>query len=82
MVRSFKDRVASKLRVSVAEVGGLDQHQRAVVAVAVVSNDAGRVDELLAAAANLAANVRDAVLLDRATEIIPFGDEGRGMVGT
>jgi uncharacterized protein YlxP (DUF503 family) len=79
VVRSFKDRVAAKLRASVAEVGALDKHQRAVLAVAVVSNDAGRVDELLAAAANMASTLRDAVLLDRATEIIPFGEEGRGM---
>lgn len=76
MVRSFKDRVVARLRASVAEVGGLDQHQRAVVAVAVVSNEAARVDELLAAAASFADNVRDAVLLDRATEIVSFGHEG------
>lgn len=79
VVRSFKDRVASRLRASVAEVGALDQHQRAVVAVAVVSNEASRVDELLATAANMASTLRDAVLLDRATEIIPFGREGAGM---
>jgi uncharacterized protein len=79
VVRSFKDRVQSKLRVSVAEVGGLDQHQRAVIAVAVVSGDAARVDELLSAAASMAGGLRDAILVDRATEIIPFGTEGRGM---
>lgn len=84
VVRSFKDRVVSRLRASVAEVGGLDQHQRAVVAVAVVSGDAARVDELLSAAANMAGNLRDAVLVDRSTEIIPFGDEGAsvGMMST
>lgn len=79
VVRSFKDRVQAKIRASVAEVGGLDQHQRAVVAVAVVSGDAGRVDELLSVAASMAGGLRDAVLVDRATEIIPFGVEGRGM---
>ncbi len=79
VVRSFKDRAVSKLRASVAEVGALDKYQRAVLAVAVVSNDAGRVDELLASAANMASTLRDALLVDRATEIIPFGEEGRGM---
>ena len=79
VVRSFKDRVVARLRASVAEVGGLDQHQRAVVAVAVVSNEAARVDELLAAAASLGDNVRDAVLLDRVTEIVSFGHEGAGV---
>ncbi len=76
VVRSFKDRVQARLRVAVAEVGGLDQHQRAVLGVAVVSGDAGRVDELLAVAANMADGLRDAVLVDRVSEVISFGDEG------
>jgi uncharacterized protein YlxP (DUF503 family) len=79
VVRSFKDRVQSRLRLSVAEVGALEEHQRAIIGVACVSNDAGRVDELLASAASMASGLRDAVLLDRATEIFPFGREGGGM---
>ncbi len=83
VIRSFKDRVVSRLRVSVAEVGALDQHQRAIVAVAVVSNEAARVDELLASAANMAGLLRDAVMLDQRTEVMSFGREGAsvGMVG-
>ncbi len=80
-VRSFKDRVASRLRLSVAEVGGLNEHRRAVLGVAVVSKDAARCDELLASAAAMADGLRDAVLVDRATEILPFGDEGGGIRG-
>ncbi len=79
VVRSFRDRVQAKLRLSIAEVGGYDEYQRAVLGVAAVANDAGRVDELLAAAASMAEVLRDAVLVDRATEILPFGDEGRGL---
>lgn len=79
IIRSLKDRVQSRLRLSVAEVGGLDEHQRCVLAVAAVAKDAGRVDELLAAAASLAERVRDAVLTDRAIEMVPFGDEGQGL---
>lgn len=79
MVRSFKDRVASRLRASVAEVGALEQHQQAVVAVAVVSNEAARVDELLSAAASMAGTLRDAVLVEQRSEIIPFGREGAGV---
>ena len=79
MVRSLKDRVQSRLKASVAEVGGLDQHQRAVIAVAVVSNEAARVDELLSSAASMAGTLRDAILTDRVTEIIAFGDQGRGL---
>lgn len=79
VVRSFKDRVSSRLRASVAEVGALDQYQRAVLAVAVVSKDAARVDEILSSAASMAGGLRDAILVDRVTEIIPFGEEGRGL---
>ena len=79
VVRSFKDRVQARLRLSIAEVGGLDQHQRAVLGVAVGANDAARCDELLASAASMAGNIRDAVLTDRSTEIIPFGVEGKGL---
>jgi len=79
VVRSLKDRVQSRLKASVAEVGGLDQHQRAVIGVAVVSNDASRVDELLSSAASMADTLRDAILTDREMEIIPFGDEGRSL---
>ena len=79
VVRSFKDRVQAKLRVSVAEVGALDEHQRAVLGVTVVSADAQRCDELLACAASMAASLRDAILIDRATEILSFGKEGQGI---
>ncbi len=81
VVRSFKDRLRAKLQLSVAEVGALEVHQMAVIGVAAVSNDAAQVDDLLAAAAAMAADLRDAVLVDRALEIVPFGREGRG-VGT
>ncbi len=79
VVRSFKDRVQARLRLAVAEVGGLDAHQRAVIGVSAVSNEAARVDELLASAASMAGTLRDAVLVDRRSEIMAFGDEGRGV---
>ncbi|MBM4376510.1 MAG: DUF503 domain-containing protein [Deltaproteobacteria bacterium] len=79
VVRSFKDRLRVRLSLSVAEVGGLDVHQRAVLAVVAVSNDAAEVDALLGSAAAMASELRDAVLVDRATELVPFGSEGRGV---
>ncbi|MEM9695267.1 MAG: DUF503 domain-containing protein [Myxococcota bacterium] len=75
-VRSLRDRIQSKLRCSVAEVGDLESHQRAVLGVSVVSVDGRRVDELLAVAASMAGGQRDALLVDRATEILSFGTEG------
>ncbi len=79
VVRSFKDRVQARLRISVAEVGGLDVHQLAIIGVSAVSNEAARVDELLASAASMAGTLRDAVLVDRRSEIIAFGREGQGV---
>jgi uncharacterized protein YlxP (DUF503 family) len=76
VVRSFRDRVRGRLDVSIAEVEHLDLHQRATFGVAVVSNDAGICDELLASVASMAGNVRDAVLVDRGTEIMTIGDLG------
>jgi uncharacterized protein len=76
IVRSFRDRVASRLSVSVAEVEHMDLHQRATFGVAVVSNDAAVCDEVLAAASSMADNVRDAVVLDRATEIMNVASIG------
>jgi uncharacterized protein YlxP (DUF503 family) len=70
VVRSFKDRVRGKLDVSIAEVADQDLHQRATFGVAVCSSDASVCDEILASVASMANNVRDAVLLDRATEIM------------
>ena len=81
VVRSLKERVQSRLRVSIAEVGALDHPQHATLGVAVVSNDAAVCDQLLADVARMAGTLPDAVLADRATEIVPFGEGGRGVEG-
>ena len=40
VVKSLKDRIAHGHNVSIAEVGALDQHRRAILGLAMVSNDA------------------------------------------
>jgi hypothetical protein len=81
VIRSFKERAQSRLRVSVAEVGALDNPKHATIGVAVVSNSAAICDEVLANVASMAGTLPDAVLADRATEIIPFGEGGTGVRG-
>lgn len=81
VVRSFKERMQSRYRVSVAEVGLLDEPRRAVLGVAVVANEAAFCDQVLATIASAAGTLPNAVLDDRATEIIPFGEQGRGVQG-
>ena len=79
VVRSFKDRVRSRLRVSVAEVGDVESWQVATLGVAVVSRDRVRCDEALSHATSMARSLSEAVLADVRTEIIPFGRAGDGL---
>jgi len=75
VVRRFRDRVRARFDVSIAEVGAQDLLQRAVFGVSVVSGDAKVCDSVLAQVAQAAELQEDAVLTDRATEVIPIGDE-------
>jgi uncharacterized protein YlxP (DUF503 family) len=81
VVRSLKERAQNRLRISIAEVGMLDNPQRATFGVACVSNAAAVCDKLMADVASMAGTLPDAVLTDRATEIVPFGEGGRGVQG-
>src|SRR5262245_25567564 len=75
VVRKFRDRIRARFDVSIAEVGEQDLHQRAVFGVAVVSSDAAVCDSVLEQVARAAELAEDAVLTDRATEVIPMGDD-------
>lgn len=75
VVRKFRDRVRSRFDVSIAEVGAQDLLQRAVFGVSVVSADSTVCDAVLGQVARAAETQEEAVLTDRATEIIPVGDD-------
>ena len=47
VVKSLKDRIAHRHNVSIAEVAALDEHRRAVLGVAMVSNDGRYVEGAL-----------------------------------
>ena len=47
VVKSLKDRIAHGHNVSIAEVGALDEHRRAILGVAMVSNDSRYVEGAL-----------------------------------
>jgi uncharacterized protein YlxP (DUF503 family) len=81
VVRRFRDRVRARFDVSIAEVDAQDLHQRAVFGVSVVSADASVCDSVLEQVARAAEVAEDAVLTDRATEVIPVGDELYGDAG-
>jgi uncharacterized protein YlxP (DUF503 family) len=75
VVLSFRDRVRSRFDVSIAEVGAQDLHQRAVFGVSVVSGDAAVCDSVLEQVAHVAETLGDAVLTDRATELVTIGQD-------
>jgi uncharacterized protein YlxP (DUF503 family) len=75
VVRKFRDRVRARFDVSIAEVAAMDLLQRAVFGVSVVSNDAAVCDSVLAQVAHAAETQEEAVLTDRATEVVSFGDD-------
>ena len=81
VVRSFTERVRSRLRVSIAEIDHHEKLQRAAFAVAVVSGDASVCEELLSKVVAMASSLSDALVSDKATEIIPFGEGASGVRG-
>lgn len=81
VVKSLKERVQARLKVSIAEVGSLDHPRHATLGVAVVSSSSTICDQVLADVASIAGCLPDAILTDRATEILSFGEGGRGVQG-
>ncbi len=78
VVQRLRDRVRSRFDVSIAEVGAQDLHQRAVFGVSVVSGDAAVCDSVLEQVAHAAESIGDAVLTDRATELVTIGEDMYG----
>ena len=64
ILRSLKDRLRSRLNVSVAEVEYQDLWQRASLGLAVVSGTAARAEEVLAAALRLVESEPALVVVD------------------
>ena len=69
-VKSFKDRIASRTNVSIAEVDHLDNIRRGTLAVAVVGNDSRYLRGMLQRVVNAARANRMWVLLEYEIELI------------
>ena len=74
VLRSIKDRVRSRFNVSIAEVGYLEEWQRATLAVACVSNEAKMVDEMLNKVVDLIEGHALALLVDYDIDVVMHGD--------
>jgi uncharacterized protein len=68
VIKSFKDRLANRFNVSVAEVDRLDNHRYAVLAVAMVSNDKQYIEGALQQIVRLASTHRDMLLANSNVE--------------
>jgi uncharacterized protein len=64
VVLSLKDRIAHERNVSVAEVGAMDEHRRAIIGVAMVSNDRRYVEGGLSKIVDFVKTVPQANLID------------------
>lgn len=74
VLRSIKDRVRSRFNVSIAEVGYLEEWQRATLAVACVSNEAKMVDEVLNKVVDFIEGHGLALLVDYDIDVVVHGD--------
>jgi hypothetical protein len=68
IVKSFKDRIAARFNVSVAEVADHDLHRRATVAVAMVSNERRPIESIMQKIINMANTHRDMLLIEQQVE--------------
>ncbi len=71
-VRSVKDRLAARFGAAVAEVGHLENHERCVLAVTVVGNDAGLVRSRLDQMRGDVDQHADVILVDACTVVSPW----------
>jgi hypothetical protein len=70
VVKSIKDRIAHRHNVSIAEVGALDEHRRAVLGVAMVSNDSRYVEGALSKIVDFVRSIGTADLMDYQIELL------------
>jgi uncharacterized protein YlxP (DUF503 family) len=82
VVRSFKDKLRAALPVSVAEVGYLDEHRAAIVALTVVSCDSALCHRQVELAARMAQQLPEAELASVHYEVVAYGEGGASLADT
>jgi len=70
VVKSIKDRIAHRHNVSIAEVGALDEHRRAILGMAMVSNDARYVQGALSKLVDFIRAVPQVDLIDHQIDLL------------
>ena len=69
VVKSIKDRIANSHNVSIAEVGALDHHRRAILGMAMVANEKGYVEGALSKLVDFIRRVPQVNLIDYKIEL-------------
>jgi hypothetical protein len=70
VVKSLKDRIAHGHNVSIAEVGALDEHRRAIIGVAMVANESRYVEGALSKIVDFVRGIPAVDLMDYQIELI------------
>ena len=74
VVKSYKERLKARLPVVVAELGDIESYQLATLGLCTVSGELTLCEEILQKALGMARSLADALLIDAAHEVLPFGD--------
>ncbi|MBK6848741.1 MAG: DUF503 domain-containing protein [Proteobacteria bacterium] len=74
-LRRLIDRTRAKFNAAVAEVGGQDSWQRAVVGLVVVGNDGAHVRSMLDTICAFTEQLYVAQILDRELELLHYGED-------
>ena len=77
VIRKIVDRTQARFRLHVAEVGGQDTWQRAVLGFAVVGSDAGKAEALVDEVVRSIEGLGEGELMAVDRELIRLGDEGQ-----
>src|SRR5436305_132803 len=70
VIKSLKDRIAHAHNVSIAEVAALDEHRRAVIGMAMVSNDSRYVEGALSKLVDFVKMVPQVSLIDYQIDLL------------
>ncbi len=74
-IRKMKDRVRAKFGVELAEVGGLDTWQRAVLGFAVVSSDRDHGEAIVTRVIRFIEGMGVGELIEDERDVLRYGDE-------
>ncbi|HEU5077029.1 MAG TPA: DUF503 domain-containing protein [Polyangiaceae bacterium] len=81
VVKSYKERLKARLPVVVAELGDIESYQLATLGLCSVSGELGQCEEIIQKALGMARSLADALLIESAHEVIPFGTRGSSVRG-